>query len=136
MLADLRPALLWPLPSTCPGPSLRCRFGGRTGVGAGPFVVGGLEGWRGAAEGVARFADMDGDGDEREVMTPLVWMPGGMGRLSLVGAGATGAATTVGAIAGASCCPGAAMRGESAMAEAGRFPDEQNQDVWSVCGVV
>ncbi len=66
-------------------------------VGVGPLAVGGLEGWR-AAEGGARLAEMEGDGDDREDVTPLVWMPGGMGRLILVGAEAAGAAATVGAI--------------------------------------
>ena len=59
-------------------------------------MAGGLEGWR-TAEG-ARFADMEGDGEERDGATPLVWMPGGMGRLTLVATGAAGAAATVGAI--------------------------------------
>jgi hypothetical protein len=105
MLADLRPALLWPLPNTCPEVSLRCRLGWRADAGAVPFAVGGFEGWRAAEEG-ARLADMEGDGDEREAVTPLVWMPGGMGRLILVGgagAGAAGAATPVGAMDRASC---------------------------------
>lgn len=30
------------------------------------------------------FADIDGDGDEFDDVTPLVWMPGGTGRLALV----------------------------------------------------
>ena len=53
---------------------------------------------------------MEGDGDEREAVTPLVWMPGGMGRLILVaGAGAAGAATTVGAMERASCRRGSSV---------------------------
>ena len=103
MLADLRPALLWPLPNTCPETSLRCRLGGRADAGAVPFAVGGFEGWR-VAEGGARLADMEGDGDERDVVTPLVWMPGGMGRLILVAVGAAGVATAVGAIDGWASC--------------------------------
>jgi len=73
------------------------------GVGAAiPFAVGGLEGGRGVAEVGARLADMDGDGDERDTVTPLVWMPGGMGRLIFVGAGDAVAAMTlaVGAMLG------------------------------------
>lgn len=57
------------------------------GVGATTFAVGGLEGGRGVAEVGARLADMDGDGDERGTVTPLVWIPGGMGRLIFVGTG-------------------------------------------------
>jgi hypothetical protein len=98
MLADRRPALLCPLPNTCPETSLRCRLGGRADAGVAPLAVGGLDGWRPPAEEGARLADMEGDGDERERGTPFVWIPGGMGRLILVGAETGGAATTVGAI--------------------------------------
>jgi hypothetical protein len=111
MLADLKPALRWGLPIAFPGPSLRCRFGGRADAGVVPFAVGGLEGWRPAEEG-ARFADTEGEGDEREGATPLVWMPGGIGRFIfvVVGTGPGGAATTVGAIDGASCRQGQERR--------------------------
>lgn len=110
MLADRRPALLWPLPNTCPEGSRRDRLGGRGAVGVGPFAVGGLDGWR-TADG-ARLADIEGEGDERDdAATPLVCMPGGTGRLILVatGAGPAGAAAaTVGAMDRVSCRPGAA----------------------------
>lgn len=96
-LADLRPALLWPLPSICAEASRRARFGGRADDGVVPLVVGGIEGWR-TAEG-ARLADMDGDGEERDVITaPFVCMPGGMGRFALVATDTAEAAATVGAI--------------------------------------
>jgi len=110
MLADLRPALLWPLPSACPEPSLRCRLGGRADAGVAPFAVGGLEGWR-LADGGARFADMEGDGDERDAVTPLVWIPGGIGRFILVEVGAAGAATAVGAIDDEPAAAGGQQRG-------------------------
>lgn len=110
MLADLRPALRCPLPNTGtgpdtePNPSLRWRFWGRAvaGVGVAPLaIVGGLEGWRGialAAGTEARLADMEGDGDKRALVMPLVWIPGGIGRLIFVAAGVAGDATAVGAI--------------------------------------
>jgi hypothetical protein len=81
MLADLSPALLCPRPSICPGGSFRCRFAGFAAFW--PIAFGGFDGWR-AVEG-GRFADMDGDGDDLEDMAPLVWIPGGAGRLTLVG---------------------------------------------------
>jgi hypothetical protein len=31
------------------------------------------------------FADMDGDGEEVEALMPFVWIPGGIGRLTLPG---------------------------------------------------
>jgi hypothetical protein len=96
MLADLSPALLWPRPNTCPEVSLRCRLSDRADVGVFPPAVGGLEGWP-AAEG-ARLTGMEGDGDERERVTPLVWMPGGIGRLILVETVAAGEVTAEGAI--------------------------------------
>jgi hypothetical protein len=61
-LAERRPALRWPRPSICPEASRRGRFCGRAEGGFAPLVVGGLEGWR-TADG-ARFADMDGDGED------------------------------------------------------------------------
>ena len=97
MLADLRPALLWPRPNPCPEPSLRCRLSVRADVGVVPLAVGGLEGWP-PAEGGARLAGMEGEGDERARGVPLVWMPGGIGRLILVETVAVGVATAVGAI--------------------------------------
>ena len=78
ILADLRPALLCPLPSAWDGPSLLARFAGLFDT---PFAVGGLDGCRTPFGG--RFVDIDGDGDDFEDTTPLVWMPGGAGRLIL-----------------------------------------------------
>lgn len=115
MLAERRPALLWPLPSGCPDRSLRGLLGGRADAGAVPLAVGGLEGWR-TAEG-ARLADMDGEGEEREAAMPFVWIPGGIGRLILGGAmGAADDTATgpAGAIGAGELPPGAALR-ESAM---------------------
>lgn len=100
MLADLRPALLWPRPSPCPcpEPSLRCRLSVRADVGVVPLAVGGLEDWP-PAEGGARLAGIEGDGDERDRAVPLVWIPGGIGRLILVvTVVVVGVATAVGAI--------------------------------------
>jgi hypothetical protein len=97
MLADLRPALLWPRPIPCPEASLRCLLSVRADVGVVPLAVGGLEGWPTAEEG-ARLADMEGEGEERDRAAPLVWMPGGIGRFILVETAPVGVATTVGAI--------------------------------------
>jgi hypothetical protein len=77
---------------------LRCRLSVRADVGVVPLAVGGLEGWP-PAEGGARLAGMEGDGDERDRVVPLVWMPGGIGRLILVETVVVvGVATAVGAI--------------------------------------
>lgn len=98
MLPDRNPAVLGPLDKATPGPSLRGRLGGRADTGVAPFaVVCGFDGGR-VAEGGARFADMEGEGDDRDATAPFVCMPGGIGRLTLVGPGTTGEATTVGAI--------------------------------------
>lgn len=71
MLADRNPALLCPLPRGGPGPgSRRILIVGRVAPGVVPPADGGFEGWR-TADG-ARFAAMDGDGDERDGATPLV----------------------------------------------------------------
>jgi hypothetical protein len=67
-----------------------------------PFVVGGLEGWR-TTDG-ARFADIEGEGDERDEATPLVCIPGGGGRLILDATDADGVAVT-GAMFGRCCRP-------------------------------
>lgn len=103
MLADRRPALLWPLPNVSADISLRTRLGGRPDAGAVPFAAGGIDGWR-TTEG-ARLAEMDGDGEERDGATPLVWIPGGMGRLILVATGAADAMPTAGAMVGVGCRP-------------------------------
>ncbi len=58
-------------------------------------------GWRWS---VGRFAarEGDGDGDGREELTPLVWIPGGTGRLAFVGmVGGGTAVTETGAMAAA-----------------------------------
>ena len=100
MLADLSPALLWPLPRAC---SLRDRLGGRADTGVGPFAVGGFDCCR-AIEGVRCFVGTDGDGDEREDMpTPFVWMDAGMGRPVFIfeevdATGTPGGMTIVGAM--------------------------------------
>jgi len=112
MLADRNPTPLCPLPRGGPGPgSRRILIVGRVAPGVVPPAEGGFEGWR-TVDG-ARFAAMDGDGDERDGATPLVWMPGGMGRLTFVAAGElTGgaAAVTVGAmVKTAMGCPEAAQ---------------------------
>jgi hypothetical protein len=82
MLADLKPALLWPRPSTGAVISLRGRLAGRGGTEFAPLDVGGLEGWR-AADG-GGLADSEGEGDDLEELTPFVCMPGGTGRLIFV----------------------------------------------------
>lgn len=79
-----------------------------------PFAVGGLDGGR-VADGGARLADMEGEGDERGAVMLLVWMPGGTGRLILVEAGAAGAATAVGAIDDEPAAAGGAATGYYSM---------------------
>ena len=61
-------------------------------MGVAPFVAADAGSWPLALDG-GFFAERDGDGDDREAMTPLVWMPGGTGRLAF--AGMTGGGTAV-----------------------------------------
>lgn len=84
MDAERRPALfLECLPASCDAVSRRARLMGRT-VDA--VIARSLAECGGcfALEG-GFFADIDGEGEDfEEDMTPLVWIPGGMGRLAFV----------------------------------------------------
>ena len=99
MLADLSPALLRdPRPAICAGMSRLLRLGGRTAVTVAPFVLTVIGGCLAVDGGF--LADRDGEGDDVEELTPFVWMPGGTGRLALVGMTGGGTAVTeTGAIA-------------------------------------
>ncbi len=101
MLVDLRPALfLDTRPAICTDASRLGRFGGRTVVAPPPLAVTNVVGCF-ALDG-GRFAEREGDGDDLEELTPLVWMPAGTGRLAFVGIVGGGTAVTVtGAIAAA-----------------------------------
>jgi hypothetical protein len=90
-----------------------------------------LEGWP-PAEGGARLAGMEGDGDERDRMVPLVWMPGGIGRLILVETVVVvGVATAVGAIV-----YGPAAAGGSNVGGRFRISGIAPTTKWCVCSVV
>lgn len=86
-LPDLIPTLLflWPRPSSCPGASRLVRLADRD---PGALVAAALPvpdvGGCFTPEEVL-FADIEGDGEEVEALMPLVWIPGGMGRLTLPG---------------------------------------------------
>jgi hypothetical protein len=99
VLADLRPALLWALINVCPGTSRRARLAGRADPGVvALFADGGWDDWRKAGGG-ARFTDIEGEGDERDGVTPLVWILGGTGRLGFVAPGVAAAAPAFGSVA-------------------------------------
>jgi hypothetical protein len=66
--------------------SLRVRFTGRAEGGFVPFGVADVGGGCFALGG-GFFADMDGEGDDLDELTPFVWIPGGIGRL-IFGVGA------------------------------------------------
>lgn len=69
--------------------SRRVRLIGRADCGFAPFVVAELGGF---------FVDIEGDGDDRIELAPLVWMPGGTGRLILDATEGGWMAVTTGAI--------------------------------------
>lgn len=98
--AERRPALFRELRPSCTDASRRAFCCGRgtwlpAPLGAGPELEADL-----ALFG-AFFADIegDGDGDGRAGPAPLVWMPGGTGRLALPAGTAVGAAVATGPIA-------------------------------------
>jgi hypothetical protein len=86
-LPDRRPTLLflWPRPSNCTGVSRLERLADRAPealVGAAVPVaeVGGY-----LAPALPLLADIEGEGEEFEALMPFVWIPGGIGRLTLPG---------------------------------------------------
>lgn len=79
MPADGKPPLLWPRPSAGAGMSLRGRLAGRGGATFVALEVGVLEAWLTADGG--GLADIEGDGEDLDELTPFVCIPGGTGRL-------------------------------------------------------
>lgn len=87
--AERSPALFLKLRPPWADCSRRTRLAGRADCGFAPFIV---------AEFGGFLVDIDGEGDDLMELAPLVWMPGGTGRLILDATAGGWIAVTTGAI--------------------------------------
>jgi len=132
MLADRSPALfLDPRPATCTEGSRRGRFGWRTATLPAEFAAVAEVGGCFALDG-GRFADSEGDGDDLEELTPLVWMPGGTGLLAFVGMVGGGTAVIVmGAMAAVAAELDHGLPGCSPLLSGGPLPSAALRVQWA-----